>query len=210
MLEKLFRFKNEKGEDINIIDIILGGSNAKDYIYTMAEAKAINLIAKTIAKTELQVYAKNKENGKIEKVKDDLYWRLNIQPNYYENGTEFAYKLATKLLVNKKALIIMDEPYPGKKMLHIADSFKASNTILYEKYFSDVVISDNEDNRITMQKNYNINNSIYLSIPNQFIKTASETYKVNSSKILNTVQKKYIKSNSLKWKLKKPRRKFTT
>ena len=202
ILDKFLKFKNENGEEISIFDIILGGNNEKDYIYTMAEAKAINLIAKTIAKTEIQVYAKNGEN--IEKVKDDLYWRLNIQPNFNENGTEFAYKLVTKLLVDKKALVIVNKITRGSKLLYVADSFKVSKDIMYGKKFYDIVVSDDENNKIDVRNVYNTDNAIYFSIKNKSLKMATDTYKTNSAKLLNTIQKKYIKSNLQKWKLKKP------
>lgn len=203
MFEKFFKFRDEKGEEVSIFDVILGGHSTNDYIYTMAEAKAINLIAKTIAKTEIQVYAK-KNNKKIEKVKDDLYWRLNIQPNHNENGTAFAYKLATKLLVDKRALVIINKTNKGSKLLYVADTFKVSKDILYSKRFYDITLSDDEGNKMDVRNIYNTENAIYFSIKNKSLKTATESYKINSSKILSTIQKKYIKSNVMKWKLKKP------
>lgn len=202
MFEKFFKFKNEDGEEVSIFDVILGGKDSKDYIYTMAEAKAINLIAKTIAKTEIQVYAK-KDNKKIEKVKNDLYWRLNIQPNYNENGTAFMYKLVTKLLIDKKALIITNKN-KGSKLLYVADSFKASKDILYGKNFYDITLLDDEGNKMDIRNIYNTDNAIYFSIKNKSLKNATEIYKINSAKMLNTIQKKYIKSNTMKWKLKRP------
>ena len=54
-------FKNENGDIINIFDVIFGGENSKEYIYTIAEAKAINLISQFISKTEILTYEMNKE-----------------------------------------------------------------------------------------------------------------------------------------------------
>ena len=103
VLDKIF--KNSEGEFISIFDVLLGKNDLQNYIYTLAEAHAIDLIAKTIAKCEIQTFEKNK--NKIEKHKGDLYWTLNYQPNYNENGTRFLYKLVTKLLVDKTALVII-------------------------------------------------------------------------------------------------------
>ena len=94
-----------------IFDILFGSKKKTDYIYTLAEAHAIDLIAKTISKCELQVFEQNKESKKIEEIKNDTYWRLNLQPNYNENGTMFLYKLATKLLTEQKALIIINKDF---------------------------------------------------------------------------------------------------
>ena len=101
--------KSEKDENTSFIDLIFGSKNSKEYIYTLAEAHAIDLIAKTISKCEIQVYKQNSETKKIEKNKNDIYWRLNIQPNYNENGTQFIYKLLLKLLSEKKALIVINK-----------------------------------------------------------------------------------------------------
>ena len=80
-------FKNSKGELISIVDNLFKSDDAKNYIYTLAEAHAIDLIAKTIAKCEILIF--EEKNKKIEEIKNDLYWTLNIQPNYNENGTSF-------------------------------------------------------------------------------------------------------------------------
>ena len=91
VLDKIF--KNSEGEFVSLIDVIFGSSDAKNYIYTLAEAHAIDLIAKTISKCEIQTF--EKKDGKIKENKGDLYWTLNLQPNYNEYGTKFIYKLVT-------------------------------------------------------------------------------------------------------------------
>lgn len=105
ILDKIF--KNEKGEYISIIDALFGKDNTTNYIYTLAEAHAIDLIAKTISKCEIQTF--EEKDRKIQEQKGDLYWILNIQPNYNENGTSFLYKLVTRLLVDGSALMIINQ-----------------------------------------------------------------------------------------------------
>ena len=199
ILDKIF--KNEKGENINIFDMILGKENSKDYIYTLAEAKAINLIAKTIAKTEIQIYAL--KNGKVQEAVDDLYWNLNLQPNYNENGTMFLYKLATKLLTDKKALILINK-FKDSQLLYVADSFDVSNDILKGKTFSNIHLKDDEGNIMSVRKNYNQNNAIYYSIVNLNLSKAKTSFKANTSKLLGTIAKSFIQANTPKWRLKVP------
>lgn len=195
-----FDKKNKNGE--YIFEVLLGGNKKSDYIYTLAEAHAIDLIAKAIAKCEVQVF--EKKEGKIKETKNDLYWRLNIQPNFNESGTSFIYKLVTKLLTNKKALVIINKNIDNSKLLYIADDFKASETILYEKYFSDIILSDDEGNSINLNKRYGPENTIYYSLKNSELTTANNNFKRNSSKLLNTISKNFIKSNTPKWRLKNP------
>ena len=199
VLDKIF--KNSEGEFISIFDVLLGKNDLQNYIYTLAEAHAIDLIAKTIAKCEIQTFEKNK--NKIEKHKGDLYWTLNYQPNYNENGTRFLYKLVTKLLVDKTALVIINKT-PTTNLLYVADSYDADKEILRGKMFTNVSLSDDEGNSLKLRKTYNIENSIYYSLQNSQFNTASESFKLNTSKILKAVQKSFIQANVGKWRLKNP------
>ena len=97
ILDKIF--KNSQGEYVNLFDVLFGKGNTENYIYTLAEAHAIDLIARTIAKCEIQTF--ELKNGNIEENKGDLYWTLNIQPNYIENGTKFIYWLLSFLLIKQ-------------------------------------------------------------------------------------------------------------
>ncbi len=187
-----------------IFDILLSSKKKKDYIYTLAEAHAIDLIAKTISKCEIQVFTKNKKTEKIEETKNNTYWRLNLQPNYNENGTIFLYKLTAKLLTEQKALILINKDINNSKLLYIADDFNTSNSILYAKTFSDIVIADDEGNKVPLFKKYTSEDTIYYSLRNSNLITAKESFKNNSANILNTIQKNFLKSNTPKWRLKIP------
>ena len=187
-----------------IFDILLSSKKKENYIYTLAEAHAIDLIAKTISKCEIQVFAKNKKTEKIEETKNNTYWRLNLQPNYNENGTMFLYKLTAKLLTEQKALILINKDINNSKLLYIADDFNTSNSILYAKTFSDIVIADDEGNKVTLFKKHTSEDTIYYSLKNSNLITAKESFKNSSANILNTIQKNFLKSNTPKWRLKIP------
>lgn len=199
VLDKIF--KNSEGEFISFFDVLLGKNDLQNYIYTLAEAHAIDLIAKTIAKCEIQTFEKKKD--KIQKSKGDLYWTLNYQPNYNENGTRFLYKLVTKLLVDKKALVIINRT-PTTNLLYVADEYEADKEILRGKTFSNVSVSDDEGNSLKLRKTYNMDNVIYYSLKNSKLNTASESFKTNTAKILKAVQKNFIQSSVGKWRLKNP------
>lgn len=199
ILDKIF--KNSKGEYVNLFDVLFGKGNTENYIYTLAEAHAIDLIARTIAKCEIQTF--ELKNGNIEENKGDLYWTLNIQPNYIENGTKFIYKLVTKLLIDKTALVLINRT-ARRNLLYVADSYNANYMILSGKTFSNIRIDDDEGNSINLDKTYNSDNTIYYSIKNSNLKTASENFKFNTAKLLKASQKSFIKANTPKWRLKSP------
>ena len=107
-------------------------------------------------------------------------------------------------MINKEALIIINKDINNSKLLYVADEFTPSSAILYEKIFSNVQISDNSGNTLPLTKIYNSENSIYYSLKNTNLNTAKADFKANSKKILNTISKSFIKSNTPKWKLKFP------
>lgn len=199
ILDKIF--KSEKGELISIIDVLKGNSNVNDYIYTLAEAHAIDLIAKTISKCEIQTFEKIKD--KVKKNKGDLYWILNIQPNPNEKGTSFIYKLAVKLLTEQRALILINKKLKNN-YLYIADDFNVDKNILYGKMFSNITIIDDEGNSLPLHRTYNSEEAIYFSIKNDNLSKASTDFSNNVSKIVKAIQKSYIRSNTSKWRLKNP------
>ena len=199
ILDKLF--KNDKGEFISIIDVLMGSNSTNNYIYTLAEAHAIDLIAKTIAKCEIQTFEKIKD--KVKKNKGDLYWTLNIQPNPNEKGTSFIYKLAVKLLTEQRALILINKKLKNN-YLYIADDFNVDKNILYGKTFRNITIIDDEGNCLPLNKTYNSDDAIYFSIKNNDLAKASTDFSTNVSKIVKAIQKSFIRNNTSKWRLKNP------
>lgn len=193
-------FKNDKGEYVDILDVLFGKTDLENYIYTIAEAHAIDLIASTIAKTEIQTFEMKK--NKIEESRGNLYWTLNIQPNFNENGTSFLYKLVCKLLVNSSALVLINGS--NNEYLYVADRFSISDKVLKEKVFTDIMISDAEGNSTSATKKYTTDNTIYFCLNNNLLRTAGENFKRNTGKILKAAQGSFIKANTGKWKLKKP------
>lgn len=199
ILDKIL--KNSNGEYINIFDVIFGKGNIENYIYTLAEAHAIDLIARTIAKCEIQTF--EMQDGKIQENRGDLYWTLNVQPNFIETGTKFMYKLVTKLLTDKTALVLINQT-TRRNFLYVADSYNTDNMIFKGKTFSNITIEDDEGNSINVNKTYNSENTIYYSLKNSKLKTASESFKINTAKLLKASQKSFIKANTAKWRLKSP------
>ena len=203
ILDKIF--KNSNGEYVSVFDVFFGKSNLENYIYTLAEAHAIDIIARTIAKCEIQTF--EMKNNKIQENRGELYWTLNIQPNYIETGTKFIYKLLTKLLIDGTALILINQ-LPNKNLLYVAETYNPNNKILTGKTFSNITVEDDEGNSINLNKIYDSNNTIYYSLKNSGLKTASENFKINTAKLLKASQKSFIKSNTTKWKLKSPGSQF--
>ena len=199
ILDKIF--KNEKGEYISFFDFMKSNGNFDNYIYTLAEAHAIDLIARTIAKCEIQTF--EMKDRKVQNIKGDLYWTLNKQPNFIENGTAFLYKLVVKLLEDRTALVIINKKLETN-LLYVADSYDASNDIFRGKTFSNITVLDAEGNSLIVKKTYNQNNTIYFSIKNDNLVSASDSFKTNTQTLLKAAQKAFQSANIPKWRLKSP------
>lgn len=198
-------FKNKEVEEKDkssyeaFVEFILGKDGEVNYLYDVAEAHAIDIIARIIAGCELQVF---ENNGKIVKeVKNNLYWSLNVSPNENENGTSFLYKLMVKLLINRKALILVNG-IRDNISLYVAKDFDTTNTILKAKIFKNIQLEDDENNLITLKQEYTIDNCIYFSLKNKFITTANSNFSKNLKTIMFAAQKAFTVNNFPKWRLK--------
>ncbi len=126
-----FLFKDKKGEVESYMDII-SVDGAKLLLSKFAIEKAVGMIANAIAKSEFVVQRKG------ERVKDELYWRLNIQPNDNETATDFWKTVVRRLLIRQEALVcILNGKY------YIVDSYNISDVVLRPNSYKNIVISCN-------------------------------------------------------------------
>jgi HK97 family phage portal protein len=128
-----FLFQNKKGELTSLLDII-AANTAKISFAALAREKAVNMIAKAIAKSEIVV-----SDGST-RVIDDNYISLNVRPNPNQSGTEFWFTVVKTLLLRGEALVV---PVSGK--LYLAQSWTTDNYVLAEKYYSNITITDGTD-----------------------------------------------------------------
>ncbi len=190
-------FQKNKNID-NFIDVLLGMKSKQLQTKYHAIEHAIDLIAKTISKSEIQVYQKDNED-KIVPQKNNIYYTLNVAPNNNEFGTSFFYKVLSKYLHEEEALIVY---FKGK--LYLADSFTVSSSILLPKLYSNVQISDNKGNCMTFDKSFNSDEVIYLDLKASNIKETLDNYYSELGNFIGLASQKYKLSNFQKFRLKYP------
>jgi HK97 family phage portal protein len=130
-----FLFQNKNGEIESLLDLI-SVNLTKIQAAGFAYEKAVSMIAKAIARSEIIVLKNN------EKVHDDTYYRLNIRPNDNQSGTDFWYMAVSRLLETGDCLIVR---LSQSGMYYIADSYTTNNWVVYEKAYSNVVLTDGAD-----------------------------------------------------------------
>lgn len=152
-----FLFQNKKGELRSVVDLITINAT-KAAISDMAIEKAVNMIAKAIAKSEFVINRQNK------KTKDDVYWMLNIQPNPNETATEFWIASIRKLLMEQECLIV----HVNGKLFRVR-SFQANNAVIQGKTYTHVNVEVKDDSE-ELQKEFKAEDVIHLVNPNKKIK----------------------------------------
>lgn len=189
------------------VDVIKKTFTEENYITAICEAHAIDIISRTIASTELQVYRYDTKNKKTEEKKDQVYYRLNVKPNVNENGTNLKNKLVIQLLTKGKALIVFEKKrnLPVHYMF-LAKTYECSNDVVDGKIFKNVVIEDEEGNSHEFKREFKIDKGecLYFTYNNKKVTTSMENFKKAASKILNITDKSYKASNVNKWRLKNP------
>lgn len=126
-----FLFENKKGKMESYMDII-SVEGTKLLLSQFAIEKAAGMIANAIAKSEFVV----QRGGK--RVKDNLYWRLNIQPNDNETATDFWRTAVRKLLITQESLVCT---LNGK--FYIVDSYTNGDMVLGPNIYTNVTINCN-------------------------------------------------------------------
>lgn len=126
-----FLFENKKGKMESYMDII-SVEGTKLLLSQFGIEKAVGMIANAIAKSEFVV----QRGGK--RVKDDLYWRLNIQPNDNETATDFWRTVVRKLLTTQESLVCT---LNGK--FYIVDSYTIGDMVLGPNIYTNITINCN-------------------------------------------------------------------
>lgn len=157
-----FLFQNKKGELQSLSDLI-SVEVKKMKITKMAIEKAIGMIAHAIAKSEFIVQGKN------ERLRNELYWSLNVKPNLNETATEFWIEVIQKLIKNSECLICII----GKKF-YIADSFQVSNSVMLNQIYSNITITANGGS-LKLNNTYTSDEVIHLKAKNKKIRAYMET-----------------------------------
>jgi len=157
-----FLFQNKKGELQSLSDLI-SVEVKKMKITEMAVEKAIGMVAHAIAKSEFIVQGKN------ERLRNELYWSLNVKPNPNETATEFWIEVIQRLLKNSECLICIS----GKKF-YIADSFQVNNSVMLNQIYSNITITANGES-LQLNNTYTSDEVIHLKAKNKKIRAYMET-----------------------------------
>lgn len=190
--------KSDKSQLENYIETLFMAKQKQLQIKRHAIEHAIDLIAKTISKSEIQIY--RKKNGKISRDDNSKeYYTLNVQPNPNKEATSFFYEVIKKYLDDGEALIV---ELDGS--LYLADTFQVSTSVLLPKVYYNVQVSDDHGNSIFLRKIFTSENVIYLNLKSSKIKETLDSYYEELGNLIGIASSHYKLNNLYKFRLKVP------
>lgn len=187
VLNKISRFfLNPTAEEITSYFASL----ENDMVYRrLAIETCIDLIANAMLKVEYKTYEQNK------RVKNDIYYRLNVSPNGKQNSSEFYKDLIHHLYYDNEVLIV--SPGSSDSELFIADDFSTNEMALKPNTFDHVTIDDFQFNR-----SFKESDVIYLKLSDVNIRSIIDSFYASYGKLLSSAINIYKRNNARRFILK--------
>lgn len=186
MFDFLFQDRNK---EIQSLAEIIAVDMEKLNLSKLAIEKAIMMIAKAIAKSDILIQTESKEKRKKE-------YRLNVQPNDNECGTVFWTEVVKQLLTEQEALII---PLSGK--YYRATSWSHTNEVMMKQVYKDVMLSCGDEN-LTIFSTFQSDEVIHLRYDNARIRLYLQNVVGQFDKTMDSINAMMQLSSQPRFKLK--------
>ncbi len=186
MFDFLFINRDKEMQSLaEVIAVDLGKLN----LSKLAIEKAISMIAKAIAKSDILIQTGSSQKRNIE-------YRLNVQPNDHECGTVFWTKVIKSLLTAQEALII-----PMNNKYYRAASWQVTDSVLSERTYSNVMLNCAGAN-YGLYRTFQTSDVIHLRYDNSKIRLYLKSVVDQYDRTLDAVNAMIRLSNQPKYKLK--------
>lgn len=113
------------------------------YIRELAFWACVNLVANAVSKCEFKTHAQGKE------IHEDVYYRLNTEPNKNQNASEFWKEIVARLYRSNECLVIQ---HPVYDYFLIADSYTVVPNTLFGDSYQNVQAGEISFQRTFLQK----------------------------------------------------------
>ena len=155
------------------------------YYKELALYIAKSYIANTISKCEFLVFEDGKE------VHNELYYALNVSPNYNQSSSQFLNQLINALFDRNHALVI-----PKANRLYVADSFSIDERPLHEHIFSGVCVE-----KLQIEKKFKSSEVFYFKLDDSSVKRLVEGLYSTYGQLIACAVAAYKRGNGQKYKL---------
>lgn len=183
-----FFIQNRNKEMQSLVEII-AVDMAKLNLSRLAIEKAMLMIAKAIAKSDILIQTESKDKRRQE-------YRLNIQPNDHECGTAFWTEVVKQLLTEQEVLII---PLGGK--YYRASAWESTTNVLTERTYSHITLTCGGYD-YALLKSFRTSEVIQLKYDNAKIKLYLQNVVSQYDKTLDSINAMMRMSAQPRYKLK--------
>lgn len=182
--EKIFDFLGRKISDAELEEV---GMKLADKLYfrEIALYIAISYIANTLSKCEIKTFSKGEE------VKDELYYRLNVNPNPNQNSSQFWNQVIEEYFYEGEALVV-----PFKNNIYCSDGFALEEVPWGENRFGSVSVENQSMSRI-----FKASDVFYFKLDNRRVSALVRGLFDDYGSVLNSAIASYIDGTSEKYKL---------
>lgn len=182
-------FIQNRNKEMQSLAEIIAVDMAKLNLSRLAIEKAMLMIAKAIAKSDILIQTESKDKRRQE-------YRLNIQPNDHECGTAFWTEVVKQLLTEQEVLII---PLGGK--YYRASAWESTTNVLTERTYSHITLTCGGYD-YALLKSFRTSEVIQLKYDNAKIKLYLQNVVSQYDKTLDSVNAMMRMSAQPRYKLK--------
>lgn len=182
-------FIQNRNKEMQSLAEIIAVDMAKLNLSRLAIEKAMLMIAKAIAKSDILIQTESKDKRRQE-------YRLNIQPNDHECGTAFWTEVVKQLLTEQEVLII---PLGGK--YYRASAWESTTNVLTERTYSHITLTCGGYD-YALLKSFRTSEVIQLKYDNAKIKLYLQNVVNQYDKTLDSINAMMRMSAQPRYKLK--------
>lgn len=188
------RFRNES---IQCEIVTSDGYSEKIGFYAKAVAftTAVSCISNIFTKSEIKHFKRNEETGKLEEVKDKLYYLLNISPNVNQSASKFKSDLIFNLFFDNEALMFK----ANGEQLYIASSYNRMRNGRNANWFYGIKTEDESDAGLTRRAD----NIAFFQLDNRELSNLIQMMLTEYTSIISSSKEAIDRANRELWKLKK-------
>lgn len=183
-----FLFQDKKGKIQSYMDSIsLDIENIE--MSKLAIEKAVGMIAKAVAKSEFIVQRKKG------RVKDKIYYMLNVKPNENETATDFWIEVVRRLLLEEECVICCIN-----SALYVMDGWQVNQSVILPQIYSNVSIMANGE-KMNLEKTLIASEVLHLRSRNKKIKKYLEKVLTMYDDVINALSEAKRISSTPKFSL---------
>lgn len=147
-LGDIFKRQQRGDHDQTSFDTLCIDLSEKILVRDLAINTAINLLGNAISLSDFNTYKKGTED------KNDIYYRLNVEPNPNYSASRFWKKFVYRLVYDGEVLIIKQ-----RDDYYVADSFVKETKAFYTCKYRDVVVDD-----FSLRRSYDESDVLYFKL----------------------------------------------